>query len=435
MANTRTFYAVYQVAIKDNAASPTHNIAPVNSREFASGWAPGASLGAVDNVAGLWEVVRGVQSVGVTTNFQTEQAFQLGQVELYEVAERQPEVEATLEKVLDGSKPMFFMVTDPSFNANIVGKVASYRVDVALGIYADSQTRAQNNPLTVQTLSGMYLSSLAYNFSVDGPSTEEIGLVGNDKLWALLDTSVSGHPNAISDVTDNAGTDAQAPEGIPLGAFSGLQELAGGTASAGLTSVVGSGVTRREEVDIARSVLPVHIPGVSGAQSVAGVGADTLGGLVGQTITVVTANTDNVVEHIQSISLSVDFGREDIFELGSKRPFSKTASFPIQTSASIEVISAEGDLVDAKAGLDCGADELQQNNTVIVRTCDGLQVDLGDSMFLESIDQAGGGADGGNLTATFNYTGFNIFNVTHDTFLPSHRVYIERGPESRFNLS
>jgi hypothetical protein len=363
----------------------------------------------------------------------TEQAFQLGQVELYEVAERQPEVEATLEKVLDGTKPMFFMVTDPQYNANIVGKVASYRVDVALGIYADSQSSAQNDPLTVQTLSGMYLSSLAYNFSVDGPSTEEIGLVGNDKLWALLDTTVSGHPNAISDVTDNAGTDAQAPEGIPLGAFSGLAELAGGTAAAGLTTVIGSGVTRREEVDISRSVLPVQIPGVSGAQSVADVDATTLGG--SGTITVVTANTDHIIEHIQSISLSVDFGREDIFELGSKRPFSKTASFPIQTSASIEVITGEGDLVDAKAGLDCGADELQQNNTIIVRTCDGLQVDLGDAMFLESVDQAGGGADGGNLTATFNYTGFNVFNVTHDTFLPSHRVYVEQGPESRFNLS
>lgn len=433
MANTRTFYAVYQVAIKDNAASPTHNIAPVNSREFASGWAPGASLGAVDEVGGLWEVVRGVQSVGVTTNFVTEQAFQLGQVELYEVAERQPEVEATLEKVLDGTKPMFFMVTDPAFNTNIVGKVATYRVDVALGIYADTQDSAANDPVSVATLSGMYLSSLTYTFAVDGPSTEEIGLVGNDKLWALLDTSVSGHPNSISSASTNAGSDEQAPEGIPLGAFSGLTELAGGTAAAGLTTVIGSGVQRREEVDISRSVLPVQIPGVSGAQSVADVDATTLGG--SGTITVVTANTDNIVDHLQTITMSVDFGREDIFELGSKRPFSKVAQFPIQTSASIETISAEGDLTDAKAGLDCGSDELQQNNTIIVRTCDGLQVDLGDGMFLESIDQAGGGTDGGNLTTTYNYTGFNVFNVTHDHFLPAHRVYIEQGPESRFNLS
>jgi len=433
MANIRTFYAVEQIAIKDNAASPTHDIAAVNSVEYASGWAPGASNGAVDNVNGLWEVVRGVQNVGVTTNFVTEQNFQLGQVELYEVSERQPEIEATIEKVLDGTKPLFFMTTDPAENTNIVGKTATYRFDIAFNVYQDTQTRAQNDPLSVMTMSGMYLSAVTYNFAVDGPSTEEITVIGNDKLWGLLDTTVSGHDDAISVASTNAGDDAQVPEGIPLGAFSGLQELAGGTATAGLTTVVGSGVVRREEVDISRSVLPQQIPGVSGVQTVTSVDATTLGG--SGTITVLTANTDQIVEHLQSINISVDFGREDIFELGSKRPRSKTVSFPLSTSCSIEVISAEGDLVDAVAGLDCGSDELQQNNTIIVRTCDGLQVDLGDSCFLESIEQGGGGADGGNLTVTYNYQGFNVFNVTHDTFLPSHRVYVESTGASRFNLS
>lgn len=38
MANIRTFYAVHQVAIKDNAASPTHNIAAYSAKEHASGW-------------------------------------------------------------------------------------------------------------------------------------------------------------------------------------------------------------------------------------------------------------------------------------------------------------------------------------------------------------------------------------------------------------
>lgn len=430
-ANTRTFYAVYQVAIKDNAASPTHNIAAVNAREFPSGWHESA---AVDEVAGKWEVVRGVQSVGVTTNFQTEQAFQLGQVELYEVSERQPEIEATIEKVLDGTKPVFLMVTDPAFNTGIVSKLANYRCDIALGIYADTQTRAQNNPKSIQTLSGMYLSAVTYTFPVDGPCTEQITVVGNDKMWALLDSSVSGHADAISVATTNAGADGEAPEGIPLGAFSGLQELAGGTATANLTTVVGSGIQRREEVQIARSVLPPDIPGCSGAQTDT-VDALTLGGVSGVTVTRIFANTDFIIEHLQNITISVDFGREDIFELGSKRPFAKTASFPIQTSCSIEVISSEGDLIDAIAGRDCGADNLQQNNTIIVRTCDGLQVDLGDSMFLESVEQAGAGADGGNLTVTYNYTGFNVFNVTHDVFSPNHRLHVVRGINSRFNLT
>jgi hypothetical protein len=428
MANTRTFYAVYQVAIKDNAASPTHNIAAVNAREFPSGWAAAA---AVDEVAGKWEVVRGVQTVGVTTNFITEQAFQLGQVELYQVSERQPEIEATLEKVLDGTKPVYFMVTDPAYNTGIVSKLGSYRADVALGIYADTQTRAQNNPKSVQTLSGMYLSSVTYTFPVDGACTEQITLVGNDKLWALLDTSVSGHADAISSASTNAGGDAEAPEGIPLGAFSGLQELAGGTAQANLTTVIGSGVQRRENVQIARSVLPRDIPGCSGAASDT-IQASGVGGVSGVTVTRIWANTDNIIEHIQNITVSVDFGREDVFELGSRRPFAKTATFPIQTSCSIEVITAEGDLIDASAGTDCGASALQ-NNTIIVRTCEGLQVDLGDTMTLESVEQAGAGTDGGNMTVTYNYVGYNVFNVTHDTFLPSHRLYVGATGGSRFN--
>lgn len=429
MANIRTFYAVHQVAIKDNAASPTHNIAAYSAKEHASGWYSAA----VDEVAGKWEVVRGVQSVGITTNFLTEQAFQLGQVELYEVSERQPEVEATIEKLLDGTKPVFLMATDPAYNTGIVSKLASYRADIALGVYADTQTRAQGNPKSVATLSGMYLSSVTYTFPVDGACTESVTFIGNDKLWALLDTTVSGHADPISSATTNAGSDAQAPEGIPLGAFSGLQELAGGTATANLTTVIGSGVQRREEVDISRSVLPKDIPGCSGMATDT-IDAGTVGGTTGTNITRVWANTDHVAEHIQTITVSVDFGREDIFELGSKRPFTKAATFPIQTSCAIDVITAEGDLIDAVAGKDCGADNLEQNNTVIIRTCDGLQVDLGDTMYLESVDQSGGGTDGGNMTITYNYTGFNVFNVTHDSFSPNHRVYVKGTGGSRFNL-
>jgi hypothetical protein len=424
MANTRTFYAVYQVAIKDNAAVPTHNIAPVNSREFASGW----HSDVVDEVAGLWEVVRGVQSVGVTTNFATQQAFELGQIELYEVSENLPEVEATIEKVLDGTKPMFFMVTDPAYNANIVGKTASFRCDVALGIYADTQTRAQNDPKTISTLSGMYLSSLTYTFPVDGFCTEQVTLVGNDKLWAVLDTGVSGLAYNHSSASTNAGSDAHAPEGIPLGAFSGLAELAGGTAVASVSTVIGSGIQKRQNVALERSVLPSDLPGMSGHQT-ATIAGNTVGGFTAaNTVVRYTSNVQNIIEKIQNITLSVDFGREDIFELGQKRPFSKYASFPVQTTAAIEVISSEGDLVEAVST----ANRNTADVTIVVRTDDGLQIDLGDSCYLESIDKSGGDTGGGNLTVTYNYVGFNTFNVTHDRFCPNHRVYVETVAGTRF---
>jgi len=433
MANTRSFYAVQQLAFKDNAASPTSGVAGRTAREYAAG----AFANAIDNVSGLWEVARGVQSVSVTTNFPTEQAFQLGQLELYGIDDRQPEIEMTVEKVIDGTKPIFFMVTDPAFTTNIVGRTSSYRTDIALAIYSDTQTRATGHPKSVLTLSGMYVSSLQYSFPIDGPVTESITLVGNDKLWGLLDATVSGHSDSISTPATAAGLDAEIPEGIPSGAIGFLlQEIAGGTSTT-TTVVVGSGIQRREEVDISRSVLPYDIPGCSGHGS-STIDATGVGGQVsGQTITRYWANTVNIIEHLQNITASIDLGREDIFELGSKRPFAKYVTFPLETTLSIEVVTSYGDLIDATAGVDCdgGQSANPGNRTCVIRTCDGLQIDLGDTLFLDSIDQGGGGTDGANMTVTFNYKGFNTFNVSHDWYMPNHRVVVSKTPNSRFNIS
>lgn len=427
MANTRTFYAVEQVAFKDNAAVPTSGVAYQFAREYPGG----AFANAIDQVGGLWEVAHGVQSISVTTNFETEQAFQLGQLELYEIASRQPSVECTVEKVIDGTKPVFFMVTDPAFGANIVGRTQTYRADIAFAIYSDTQTRVVGNPQTLQTLSGMYVSNIQYTFPIDGPVTEQISLVGNDKLWAVY-TAISGQ--TISTIA-TPGADPHAPEGVPQAviASGGVTELAGGAGVAGSTVVIGSGIQRREKVDISRSVLPSVIPGCSGHGSNT-VQASGFGGLSGQTVTGFWANTVHIAQRLQNITMSIDLGREDIFELGSKRPFAKYATFPVQTSLSIEVVSPVGDLIEASAGLDCVPDTISYS-TCIVRTCEGLQVDLGDNLMLDSIDQGGGGTDGGNLTATYNFKGFNTFNVSHDFWMPQHRVVVQRTTGSRFNLS
>lgn len=427
--NKRTFYAIQQVAFKDNSAAATSGVAVTNAREFAAG----AFSLAVDNVGGLWEVARGLQSVGVTTNFQSEQAFQLGQLELYEVASRQPNIEATFEKVIDGTKPLFFMVTDPAYNCNIVGRTQNFRTDVGIGIYSDTETHAVGHPKTLLTLSGMYVSSIQYTFPVEGPSTENITLIGNDKIWAVYDAAVSGQ--TISTI-GTAGADSQAPLGVPQAviASGGISELAGGTAVAGSTVVIGSGIQRREKIDISRSVLPKQIPGCSGHASDTIAATGVGGSISGQTVTRYWANTTWIAEHIQNITASIDLGREDIFEAGSKRPFTKYVTFPVETSLSIEVITSEGDLVDATAGLDCVPDPIQ-NATCVLRTCEGLQIDLGDQLILDTIEDSGGGTDGGNKTVTYNFKGFNVFNVSHDYYMPNHRVYVKKAADSRFNLS
>ena len=65
MVNNRIFYAAHQVSIADND----------NGFTFATS-----------------EAVNGVQSVGITTNFNLEQLFQLGMLGLYENIEWIPDV-------------------------------------------------------------------------------------------------------------------------------------------------------------------------------------------------------------------------------------------------------------------------------------------------------------------------------------------------------
>lgn len=441
MSNRRTFYALEQVAIKKNGVAPTNRVAPLNAVNYASGI---FATAAVDQVSNLWEVPRGVQSVAVTTNFNREPVFQLGQVELYEYSERQPDIEVTIEKVIDGTKPLWFMLTDPTYNNNLVGRTALYRSDIMLNIYPDTQFRANtNSPLSAMLASGMYLSSVTFTFPVDGPVTESVTVVGNDKIWANFDSTVSGQSLQTYPPSTAVPT-ADTPVGVPSGVFGhddigGLQELAGGAGGFGIL-VVGSGVQRREDVDLRRSVLPSDIPGVVTFVG-SGVGAipalSPIGAVAnasGQTQLVGNCNIDNVVEHIQSITCTVDLGREDIFELGSKRPFVKFVSFPVEVTCSIEVVTSQGDLIDARSNIDIGPDNASPNNTIIIRTVDGMQVDLGDSNVITSIDVGGGEAGGGNMTVTYNYSTFNVFNVSHDRFQPNHRVVVFETGNSRFNI-
>lgn len=441
MTNRRTFYALEQVAIKKNGVAPTNITAPLNALNYASGIFAAAP---VDQVNNRWEVPRGMQSIAVTTNFNREPVFQLGQVELYEYSERQPDIEVTMEKVIDGTKPLWFMVTDPAFNNNLVGRTALYRTDLMLNIYSDTQFRAnQNTPLSAMLASGMYLSSVTYTFAVDGPVTESMTLVGNDKIWANFDPTVSGQTVSAYPPSTGVPT-SETPVGVPSGVFGhedigGLQELAGGAGGFGIL-VVGSGVQRREDVDLRRSVLPSDIPGVV-AFIGSGVGAvpalspiGAVDNASGVTQLVGTCNIDNIAEHIQSITCTVDVGREDIFELGSKRPFTKFVSFPVEVTSSIEVITSQGDLIDARSNIDVGPDNATANNTIIIRTVEGMQLDLGDSNVISSIDVGGGEAGGGNMTVTYNYTTFNVFNVSHDRFQPNHRVVVFETGNSRFNV-
>lgn len=378
MPNNRVFYAIHSVAFKDNSAAATNRVVPI--------------IAGVDVApSGRWEVARGVQSVGMTTTFNYEQVFQLGQLEIYEFIETEPEVEFTIEKVLDGTKPVWFMVTGPRGSTLLTERTANYKVDVAVPIYRDTQTRATGLPISMVLGSGMYVSSVSYTFPVDGNFTESITLVGNDKIWADYEGVLGSSDSFPQEGQGNAAT----PKGFPSGMIS--SGFPGGMLpfiTAEDASVIGSGVQRREAFDLSCSRLPTELPGVSSS--------GTLGGLI---------------EHIQTITVSTDLGREDIFELGKKRPFTRYVTFPIEVTTSIEVITSQGDLIDAKS-LDttCIRSTNTTNQYIKLCLCEGLRLDLGTKNRLQSIDVTGGEAGGGNMTVTYNYSNFNDLTISHATF-------------------
>lgn len=130
--------------------------------------------------------VQGAQSVGVTTNFALEQAFQLGQLALYDNAVTDPNVEVTVSKVLDGASTIWNLATTGN---SLVGS-ANDTTTVVIAVGDD--TAASLTSTQGVTCTGMFVSSLNYSFPVDGPFTEEISFVGNHK-------SVTGTVSAPSD--------------------------------------------------------------------------------------------------------------------------------------------------------------------------------------------------------------------------------------------
>ena len=328
---------------------------------------------------GLTEV-HGVQSVGVNTTFNLEQAFELGQIQIYENIEGLPDVEVTLEKVLDGYPLMYHLSCQGTLvDGKTLVNRAKGRTCVALGIYPDDKDAVSGQaPVTVY-MSGMYINSISYTFPVDGNATESITLVGNHKIWtASSGLFASGLANELS----NFGQGTDEPKA--------------------LTDALG-GIQRREDFYLPSSILPSSIYGVVGTG--AGNGWDNALG------------APRV--HIQNCSISTDLGREPILELGRKAPYYRAPNYPVEVTCEFEVISVSGDFIPAyEEGRPEWANTRNAgNNTpeeiIKVVTHDGTSIDLGNKCRLTSITYGGGDAGGGNVSQTYSYVTYNTMTVEH----------------------
>ena len=368
-----------------------------------------SSTGDETTAANRWTVAHGVQSVAVTTTFNLEQAFELGQLAIYENIEGVPDIELTASKVLDGYPLLYHLATQGG--ATLVSPTLAGRSNekcvVGIGIWpdtVDSAGQAGNiNPAQQMEMSGMFASSVGYNFPLEDNFTEDLTLVGNNKGWKS--TTCANIPWTMDLESGQFPGNDDGP--IATG-DNAVQQDIGGTNP---VSQLG-GVNRRENMKFAAAnaadaggedytYLPTEIPGVSASGWM---------------------NPKSATEaaHVQSITVSTDLGREELFELGTRQPYARIVTFPVEVTCDIEVISISGDLIDAYADgcadstAPCSgvADNLTAQKIRLV-TCEGTSIYLGTKNKLSSVNYGGGDAGGGNVTVTYSYSTFNDFTVVH----------------------
>lgn len=355
MANNRIYYPIQQVTFRK----------------------PGSTV---------YQVARGVQSVAISTTFNLTQAFELGQLAIYENIEGIPAIEVTLNKVLDGYPPLYLLATaSDKTGANLAGPTLAKRAVAEticqLGIWPETDEYVSGRPRTYVEMSGLTVSSVSYTFPLDDNFTEDLTLAGNVKVWNTGTKDVClTNPWVLA---SGSGFFTSTPD-APIGS---------------------GGVQRRENLIFAtnlagtanadKSILPTDILGVG------------------------TSGFKTDLAHISSITVSTDLAREDLFELGTRRPYARTVTFPVEVTCEIEVTSVSGDLVDAidKCGGALAFCSSTPNNLsdqkIRIATCEGLRLYLGTKNKLSSVNYGGGDAGGGNVAVTYSYSTFNDFTVLH----------------------
>ena len=305
-------------------------------------------------------VMHGVQSVGLDTTFNLEQAFELGQLSLYENIEGIPDISMTIQKVLDGYPTLWHCSTSKdTAGSAVTANTLTARGDTkipSVKLYINETADAMfsgDAAIKMVNCSGMYISSCSFTIPTDGNCTEDVTLVGNDKTW-------------------DSGT---AATGVDTPIFEGTDSKLH--------------VIRGEDVVIASCRVPDSIPGITAD------GSNNSGPI-------------NTGVHIQNFNCSVDLGREQINELGTRIPYSRYVNFPVEVTSSFEVIALEGDLVDADSTARTNLDDHE-----IKMVVGDVTIDLGTKNKLQSVSYGGGDAGGGNVSNTFNYSNFNDFIITH----------------------
>lgn len=329
---------------------------PSNKRLFYPVYAIGFSKVGLNT----FTAAHGVQSIAMTTRFNLEQVFEIGQISLYENIENIPDIEVQVEKVLDGYPLLYHLGTNGATSATLSGR-SNTKSTIGISYFTDTQDSASGTPLRQCVVSGVFPSQLTYTCPVQGNTTEAVTFVGNNKTWLTSSFTFTG-----------GFTNTDAPIGT-------------------------GGVQRRENIKFgggsATSRLPTEIPGITSS----GTNERT---------------SDEFGAHLQSIRVTCNLGRDALFELGRRGPYHRFVNFPTEVRSEFECYSTQGDNVQA---LEDATSNIT-DQAIRLNFEEGTIIDLGDNNKLESVTQGGGNAGGGgsnNVTNTFTYINFNDLTVTH----------------------
>jgi hypothetical protein len=316
------------------------------------------SIGAYCSHSGT--AIHGLQSVTTTTSFSLDRVQELGQLEIYENIENLPNVEMSLEKVIDGY-PLIYHLATPTSTSSSLANRSNQRCDVFLSIFSDAQDSASGTAVVQAYCSGMYINSLSYTLPVQGNCSETVTLVGNDKVWLSSNFAFFGQFN---------NTDS------PASGTKRRQNVVMGNAGAG------------------GSVWPTNLPGIT---TTTGSGYNiSTGGVFGA--------------HIQDVTISTNLGREDLFELGARKPYYRYANFPVAVDCTINITAGGTNPSDA-INADSNATNNLSNEPIVIRIDDGTVFNLGTKNKLQSVTFNGGAAGGGVATMAYAYQNFNALTV------------------------
>ena len=321
--------------------------------------------------------VPGVQSVGITTNFNLEQIFELGQLEIYQDLEEVPDIEITVEKVFDQFLSLYARCMDPNtgnLRVRNIAKDQNNQCDIFFSINDDGDEAVGDvNPDAVVHCSGMFVSSASFNFATDGYFTESITLVGNHKKWTVSPgDTMTGVPTSIA---------------APAAPVQGLD----------------TGEVKKRQ-NFYFKEMPQSLSNLTALEAA-----------------------------ISSASISVDFGREEMNVLGKRLPYHRYVTFPVEVTCEIEAyvtnikkmaaVGLAGGRLDALPN----KDNLTEEQIVIAVTdteagdiitqggANDLHIfDLGSKNKVQSITWGGADTGGSNATITYSYRNFNKLDYRYN---------------------